>query len=404
MNNAKNLEEVRELNLSTVLRLIHRKKVCSRAELAKMTGLQQSTVTNIINQLIECGLVTETGIIEGRKGRRSIGVTLTNDKYQVIGARLSRDSYSVERFHINGEYDAVIRRDFETGCAIIPVLENIRRDIQSFIDSASLPIVAIGLSVPGPFKVYESKFMNITYMSGMEDVNLKEFFSDYFDIPTYIEHDANAGILAEKWFGLPSMEKGTYIYIAAGYGIGAGVMIDGSVFHGSIGIAGEIGHMSINFDGPRCVCGNVGCLEMYASSHAVSQRVKDLVEKQGHKTAAKSYAIGDILEAYNAGDELVCEVVLSAADYLAKGLANIMNVFNPNGIIIGDVMSKFGEAYFKRVISKASEYISADVFNTTKFYRSSFSQDAALVGAGALAIDKAMQHPTRLIERVRAAE
>lgn len=404
MNNAKNLEEVRELNLSTVLRLIHRKKICSRAELAKMTGLQQSTITNIINQLIESGLVAETGIIEGKKGRRSIGVTLNNNKYQVVGARLSRDTYSVERFNINGEHDAVIRRSFETGCDIMPVLDNIRRDIQACIDSARLPIVAIGLSVPGPFKVYEAKFMNITYMSGMKDVNLKEYFAEYFDIPTYIEHDANAGILAEKWFGLHSIEKGTYIYIAAGYGIGAGVMLDGRVFHGSIGIAGEIGHMSINCNGPRCVCGNVGCLEIYASSHAVSQTVKELVEEQGRKTTAKSYAIGDILEAYDGGDEVVHEAVQSAADYLAKGLVNIMNAFNPNGIIIGDVMSKFGETYFERVKEKASEYISRDVFDTTKLYLSSFSQDAALVGAGALAIDNAMQHPTRLIKLARATK
>ena len=203
--------EVRELNLTTVLRLIHQQKVCSRADLAQNTGLQQSTITNITNLLIDCGIVTETGIIGGRKGRRSIGITLAKNKYQVVGARLSRDNYSVERFFIDGTHDAVVSHNFEPNPDIMDVLEAICRDVQRMIDTASLPIAAIGFSVPGPFKVHEGRFMNITYMNGMEKISLRDFFEDRFAAPIYIEHDANAGILAEKWFGLNHLEKGTAV-------------------------------------------------------------------------------------------------------------------------------------------------------------------------------------------------
>lgn len=393
--------EVRELNLTTVLRLIHQQKVCSRADLAQNTGLQQSTITNITNLLIDCGIVTETGIIEGRKGRRSIGITLAKDKYQVVGARLSRDNYSVERFFIDGTHDAVVSHNFEPNPDIMDVLEAICRDVQRMIDTAGLPIAAIGFSVPGPFKVHEGRFMNITYMNGMEKISLRDFFEDRFAAPIYIEHDANAGILAEKWFGLNHLEKGTYVYIAAGTGVGAGVMIDGRVFHGRIGIAGEIGHMSINCNGPRCACGNVGCLELYSSAHAISETVRKQARERQRQTSAASFAFGDILEAYRQGDALATEAILESADYMARGIVNIMNVLNPDGIIIGDLVSKAGTPYFERIRQTAARYISKDVFDTTAFYLSSFSQDAALVGAGALAIDNAFRRPMQLIDLVR---
>lgn len=398
MTGAKNLEEVRELNLSTVLELIHRLNVCSRAELAERTGLRQSTITNIVNVLIEAGLVVETGSIGGKKGRRSIGVALSKDKYQVIGIRLARNNYSVERFYIDGTYDAVIRKNFKSNVSMLNILENIRTDTRELLSTAGLKVVAIGVSVPGPFNLNDAKFINVTYMNGMKDINLQNFFRDNFDEPVYIEHDANAGVLAEKWFGKNDLEKDTYVYIAAGFGVGAGIMIDGQVFHGSKGIAGEIGHMSINFEGPQCTCGNAGCLEMYASTHAVSEYVKKEIKNRKSSILSDSYE--DILKAYFNGDLLASEAIMSSADYLGIGIANIMNLYNPNGIIIGDELSKAGPAFLERVKKKVSQLVPADIFEMTHFYLSSFEQDAALVGAGALAIEKSFQLPKQLIDGV----
>lgn len=400
MTSAKNLEEVRELNLSTVLELIHRLNVCSRAELAERTGLRQSTITNIVNVLIEAGLVAETGSIGGKKGRRSIGVTLSKDRYQVIGIRLARNNYSVERFYIDGSYDAVIRKDFESNESMKNILESIRTDTQELLATAKLKVVAIGVSVPGPFNLNDAKFINVTYMNGMEEINLQNYFKENFDEPVYIEHDANAGVLAEKWFGKNDMEKDTYIYIAAGFGVGAGIMINGQVFHGSKGIAGEIGHMSINFQGPRCTCGNAGCLEMYASAHAVSEFVKKEKKRSNQKSGILSDSYEDILEAYFKGDLLAENAIMTSADYLGIGIANIINLYNPNGIIIGDSLSRAGAAFLDRVKKKVSHLVPTDIFEMTHFYLSSFEQDAALVGAGALAIEKSFQFPKQLIDSV----
>lgn len=393
----KNLENLREQNLSTAIRLIHHLKVCSRAELVARTGLQQSTITNIVNALIDCGLVTETGIIEGKKGRRSIGVTLSKDKYQVIGVRLSRNSYSISKFYIDGTSDASINRTFDPSAPKQKVFDKIIADINELIASSGLAVAAIGVAVPGPFKVYESRFLKISYMSGMEDINLRQLFEDNFTVPVFVEHDANAGIMAEKWFGKSDLEHGTYVYIAAGHGIGAGIIIDGKIFHGNIGVAGEIGHMSINFNGPACACGNVGCLEMYSSAHAVSEFVKKEVESLGRRTLSASYSYEDILEAYKLNDPVAVDAINNSADYLSIGIANIMNIYNPSGIIIGDKLSNAGPGFLERVKEKVRLRISPDIFETTDISLSSFSQDAALVGAGALAIDKSIQFPRQLI-------
>lgn len=393
----KNLENLREQNLSTVIRLISHFKVCSRAELVARTGLQQSTITNIVNALIECGLVMETGIIEGKKGRRSIGVTLNKDKYQVIGVRLSRNSYSVSRFFIDGSSDASINRPFDPREPKLTVFNHIKADIHDMISSSRLTVAAIGVAVPGPFKVYESRFLKVSYMSGMENIDLRQLLEDNFTVPVFVEHDANAGIMAEKWFGTSDLESGTYVYIAAGHGIGAGIINDGKIFHGNIGVAGEIGHMSINFNGPKCACGNVGCLEMYSSAHAVSEYVKREVETLGKSTLAASYSYEDILEAYMKDDPVAVDAINNSADYLSVGIANIMNIYNPSGIIIGDKLSNAGQRFLDRVKEKVKTLISPDIYETTGISLSSFSQDAALVGAGALAIDKSIQYPRQLI-------
>ena len=394
---AVNLEEVRKQNLTTVMKIIHKSKVCSRSEIAEESGLQQSTITNLVNLLIEHGIVKETGLIDGKRGRRSIGLALSHDKFAVIGIRITRSAYAIGRFNIDGKYDTLIQNDFKKSVQLQDILEEICCDTQKLIDSSQIPVAAIGLAVPGPFMVKESRFMRVSYTNGWEGIRIKDWLSQRFEIPVLVEHDANAGVLAEWWFGSGNIQKGTYIYIAAGYGIGAGIIVDGTVFHGAIGTAGEFGHMSINYSGPQCSCGNYGCLELYSSTHAISQYIENELKINSKTTNAKSLRFEDILAAYHCKDALATEAINSSCYCLSLGIVNLINLFNPEGIIIGDEMAKIGSPLFETLNKNIKERVAKELYENTLIMRSSFEQDAALFGAGALAIDHVLQNPNELI-------
>lgn len=398
MSTVKNLEEVKEQNLSLILKLMHKLNVCSRAQLAEMSGLKQSTITNIINRFMDCGIVNETGSFIGKKGRRSIGVELNNELYRVIGVRLSRSAYSVGRFDVNGGIEQEIRRSVRADSSVENVLDEIERDIRELVASSQQKVVAIGMAVPGPYLANDSRILLITGARKWENVNFKKDFASRFDIPFYIEHDANAGVMAEWWYGERRLEQETYLYVAAGSGIGAGIIINGQVFHGTMGIAGEIGHITINCNGLTCSCGKKGCLEMYASSSAVCRDISRMVASGRQSTLGTDPEFEQAVEAYHAGDPAAREAFFRSAEYLGIGISSMIYAYNPGIIIIGDDMARGGAEYLEQVKKAAKQWTLPEIYEGTRIYLSSFSNDPAWVGAAALAIEKSFQQPSRLLE------
>jgi len=396
-NSAKNLVDVRELNLSLIIKLIHKMKVCSRAQLAEISELKQSTITNIINELIDCEIVKETGSFIGKKGRRSIGVTLNNEKYRVIGVRLTRNTYSVGLFDVNGCAEKTVFRRSAPDDPVEEILDDIKSEIQGLMYNSPHKVVAVGIAVPGPYLQSDSQILLISGAHKWESINFSEQFSSRINIPFYIEHDANAGAMAEWWYGKKKLEQGTYLYIAAGPGIGAGIIIDGQVFHGAMGIAGEIGHMTINYNGLVCSCGNIGCLEMYASSSAVCRSINETIAGGTESSLPIGCSYDQVMEAYIANDVVALEAFKKSAEFLGIGIANMIYTYNPNTIIIGDDMAKGGEPYLAWVCETVRKLVLPKIYLNTKIDLCSFQEDPAFIGAAALAIDKSFQNPSRLL-------
>lgn len=394
---AKNLEDVREMNLSMVIKLLQKMKVCSRAEIAKASGLRQSTITNIINELIECGLVEETGNIEGCKGRRSIGITLKGENFKVLAIRLSRKCFMVGCFDINGtEYDVTIRavNQDQSVEEVTVEMEAIAADI---INRTSGTILAIGIAVPGPVILSEERIALVTGKIGWKNIRFRERFQQRFGIPVYIEHDANAGALAEWWFGHNRMERGTHMYVAAGQGIGAGITLDGKVLHGSLGVAGEIGHMSINCNGPRCQCGNRGCLELYASVSAMIRRINDGIARGEITSLRVDSTVHQVARAMGMGDPLAVKAFDETAGFLGFGLSQMINLYNPDVIVIGDEFTVMGEKLLEIVRETVREYTLPELFDNLEIRFTSFERDPALIGAAALAVEKVLKKPTAIL-------
>lgn len=392
--------DVQEMNRSLVIRLMRQMSVCSRADLAGATGLERATITHIINDLIDWGLVKETGLLNGKKGRRSIGITLNSEVYKVIGIRIARKYFSVGLFDIAGrEYD-IKTEEITSNSDSSETFRKIKSIVKNFLNDGKENFIGIGCAIPGPFFRNEGKMALITELHGWEKISIRQELEEAFGLPVFLEHDANVGALAEWWLGSSRIQKGTMVYVAAGQGIGAGIVIDGSVFRGALGVAGEIGHASINFSGPKCECGNNGCLTNYCSTLAFKREVEKNLPDFPESMLNEGCTTDLIFKALEAEDRLALSVLEQIAGYLSFGLINIIYTYNPDVIIIGDELSKAGPRLLKICIDKIQEHVLPQIYQKLSINLSSFDKDPILIGAGALAVDKVFRRPSLIRQKI----
>jgi predicted NBD/HSP70 family sugar kinase len=394
-NRGINQDVTQEMNRSLLLKSLRREGVCSRAHLASLTGLKQATVTNIMKDFLNWGIVKEVGFLNGSKGRRSIGVSINPDGYRVIGVRLARKHYSVGLFDLTGKQIVKERVDFDPekqpGAEEIlnQIVGRMRLLIQQYGKDS---VLAAGLAVPGPFIAKKSRIALITGADIWKDIELKAFFEREMDIPVFLEHNANAGAYAHMWDLKEAYHDDILVYIAAGQGIGAGIVMNGRIYEGALGTSGEIGHMTIDRNGKPCACGNRGCLERYASSLELLKTV------YGERAGMEGCSFEDLEKQIKSGDTAYTEHYRRACESLGVGIINIVNVINPDRIIIGDDMARPNpELMEKTVRETVQKGILPDVFDELTLSISAYQGDPILTGAAIVAIDRVFDSPGQFI-------
>jgi len=396
----KNLEDIQEMNRSLVIRLLQRFKSISRVEIAKQSGLNQATVTNIISDFLQWGLVRETGWIAGARGRRSIAVELAGENYIIIGVRLARKYFSVGIFDLSGKCYEKLEKKINLEDKAETVLRSIQDQIlQQMKRYNERTIVGIGIALPGPFIKNEGHIALLTETSGWQNIEIIESLQESTGLRVFLEHDANAAVLAEWCFAQNYDVKIPIMCIMAGQGIGAGIMDKGKIFTGDLGIAGEIGHMSINYDGPKCECGNRGCLEMYCSTISIQKDIRARLQEHPESKCRKDSNISEIIEAYKSGDVLAREVVNLAAQYLGYGISSLINIINPGKIIIGDELSKAGVDFLAVILETVKQRVLPKLYDNTQIILSQLDDDTALIGTCMLVIEEALQQTEVFVQK-----
>lgn len=276
--------------------------------------------------------------------------------------------------------EATIKRIIET------IHENI---VQSTI--AIDDITGIGIGAPGPLDIKRGIINFAPNLPGWRDVPLRKILEDEFNTKVVLENDANAAAWGERCFGI-GRGVDNLVCFTLGTGIGGGIIIDGKIYHGSNYGAAELGHMTVNKDGPRCNCGNYGCLEAYSSATGIKNRIKNRV-KEGIKSKFLSFddnklfeslRLKSIFETARKGDKLTKGVVEEAISYLGIAIANIVNILNPEMVVLVGGITNEGDKLLiplRREVKKRAFYSN---YKSLKIVIGKLGGNAGVLGAAAL--------------------
>ena len=393
-----NNSDLTEMNRSAIVKILQQRDVCSRAEIAKITGLTQASITKITAVLIEMGIVSEVGTIKGNGNRRSIGLRLNAEEKQVIGVKFSRHMFAVGVFDISGKFYTMRETEFELEQDTREVLTDMKDQIHETLKKYK-NVVAIGLALPGPYIREEGRIAMVTSMPKWHDINFIDEFKDEFNKPLFIEQDANAGALAEWWFGNHGRPLNTLAYFLAGEGVGSGIVENDNLLLGMQGVASEVGHISIDVNGPRCECGNYGCLELYCCASAMLERAKqEMPDFMNKKYKNRAEACGDVFEEARRGNRKAGKVVDEIANYLAYGCVTLINAYNPDIIVIGDIISMGGDLLLPTIKETVQPRVIPEMYEKVKIEFSKLSVDPTLYGAAAIATDRLLRKPSEYLK------
>ncbi|SMC28922.1 glucokinase [Clostridium acidisoli DSM 12555] len=306
-----------------------------------------------------------------------IGIDLGGTKISGALANLSGDIISKYVLPTNaseGE-ESVLKR-------IFTVIEKVLEDGKK----SSEEIKAIGIGSPGPLDVKKGIVISTPNLP-FENFELVKPISERFNIATYLDNDANVAAIGEHIFGAG---KGTenMVFVTVSTGVGGGAILNGRIYRGSTCNALEIGHTTIEKNGPRCNCGNYGCVEALASGTAIGKRAKEAVQR-GEETSLKNYkevSSYEVFKEAEKGDKVASEILDSCLNYLGICIANIIASFDPEMVIIGGGVTNGGSIVFEKVREVVKERCFDSMANSCKIAPAGLGTDAGVIGAVALAI------------------
>ncbi len=397
----RNLPEVRNYNRSLVLQTIRTYSPISRIELTEITSLTPTTITSLVDEFIRKGLVKEIGNVKGEIGRSRTLISINNDAYYVLGIDLARTSISCGLVDLGGNIITSKRVSSDLYQNFPITLNNLKEVIHSLFKEIEPQvrekIVAIGIGSPGPLSPSKGIIISPPNFKGWKNVPLKEIIEREFHLPTFIENDAKACALGEKWFG-SCKDIDNFVYLAIGTGVGAGIIINGEIYRGAGELAGELGHTTVDTDGPKCSCGNYGCLELYTSTGSLIERIKEnlshLVTEDPLETLFIFYRTA------REGNIKAIEILNDYCFWLGIGVVNAINIFSPQAVVLGREAIMHGADLIiprvEKLVRERSFSISSD---QTKILASSIGKDTGIIGAATIALYEFYKNPYKLIKK-----
>ena len=402
-------ESLRQINLSTVLTHLRQNAPISRAALAEITGLNRATITRLVRELIEHGFVRETGFQSVRAGRPSILLQLDPEAGCIIGAEIEVKFGSVILTDLAAHVlwrEEVDFGDNDEPEAVLSSISQLIRKACSKAAEKNRHVLGLGISLPGLVDVSSGVLLFAPNMR-WSDVPVKQWLKNEFDFPIYVDNKANMAALAESYFG--SARDSEYVlYINITAGVGAGIVLNQRIMPGVSGLAGEVGHMAINPDGPECNCGSQGCWETYVSALAVFRRVRECILNGEESQLAEVVRDGFeritmplMVEAARQGDRVALDAFEETGYYLGVGLANLINTFNPQKVVLGGYVTQAYEFLLPVIQKTVQERALRWPREAADIVVATYLNDASLMGAVATVYGQILSNPNQAFKAKR---
>jgi predicted NBD/HSP70 family sugar kinase len=388
--------DLRRHNLALVLRHVSASEGLTRAELARLTALTKGTISSLAEELIERGFLVESAPEpQGRLGRPPTGLlALNGDSHCGIGIEINIDYLAVSvadlrgriRFHMaEGRDNRIGRRTKVLDRAARAV-----RDAARIASSAGLQPAGVSLAVPGPVDVERGILMRAPGLAWTDVPVVDELADRLADLglPVLAENEANLAALGELWLGIGST-AGDYVYVSGESGVGGGIIVDGALVRGSRGSAGEIGHIVVDPNGPPCTCGGRGCLGQMAGQETLF-RLAGLEPDQATRQVAGEPALDELLAMLGRGDLQALEAVDKVAHALGIALADIVNLLDPDSIILGGIYAPLSPWLIGPIVESLGRQDILGGRNPVAIHSSLLGADAAVRGAATLVVKQLM--------------
>jgi predicted NBD/HSP70 family sugar kinase len=381
-----NRDLIRAINRSLILNTIKTNGLIDRAEISRMVGLSPATVTAIAQELLDGNLIVEKEPGDSRGGRRPILLAINPSGGNVIGIKVMGD-------HLVGalvDLEAtVLMRAAIPFAAGTPeqLVEAVSELVSRLIETGGVSpqkLIGIGVGLPGIIDAQKG-ILRQTPFFNWQNLPIREMLSKKLEQSVYIDNDVNTLTLAEKLFGA-GQGKQQFLVLTIGRGIGLGIVINGQLYHGVGGGAGEFGHTLISPNGPRCDCGKSGCLEAYIGE-------KGLLQSASSFLPAEAANIDSLVHLASIGNPEAVHILSDAGAMLGRAVSNLVNTLNPECLIISGEGIRYGDVFFDAMRSSLNQYATSSMLQDLTVRIDPLGDDAWARGAASLALDQLFAPP-----------
>ncbi|MEV5676169.1 ROK family transcriptional regulator [Streptomyces sp. NPDC052164] len=367
-------------NLERVVRAVRMAGSLTQAEIARSTGLSAATVSNIVRELKDGGTVEVTPTSAG--GRRARSVSLSGDAGIVVGVDFGHTHLRVAVGNLAHQVLAEESEPLDVDASSAQGFGRAEVLVRRLIETTGVStekVIGVGLGVPGPIDVESGTLGSTSILPGWTGINPSDELAGRLGVPVYVDNDANLGALGELvWGSGRGVRDLAYIKVASG--VGAGLVIDGTIYRGPGGTAGEIGHITLDESGPVCRCGNRGCLETFTAARYVLPLLQP--------SHGPDLTMERVVQLAREGDPGCRRVIGDVGRHIGSGVANLCNLLNPSRVVLGGSLAEAGELVLGPIRDSVSRYAIPSAARQLSVLPGALGGRAEVLGALALVLSE----------------
>ena len=370
----------------------------SRHGLARGLEFSKSKANALVAGLLDQGMLTETGLQDSSGGRRAETLHISPGLGVLIGVDIGATSLDIAI--MKPDLSVLARHEEPADVRLGPgvVLARVRNLMQQLLEHSGLrsnQVIGIGIGVPGPVDFASGQLVNPPLMPAWDSFSIRDYLREAFSAPVFVDNDVNLMALGELWRLQRSLPN--FLVIKVGTGIGCGIVCHGEVYRGAAGSAGDVGHICVDQSGPRCHCGNLGCVEAMAAGPAIARmaieaaRAGDSPALAACLEANGAITAQDVGEASRNGDAAANAIIQRAGALIGQMLASVVNFFNPSHVFIGGNITRIGPLFLAAVRQSVYQRSLALSTRHLEIQYTPLAQQGGVIGTGVLALQETLK-------------